>query len=120
MQEIGIESSLLSEILAGNKTIELRLGKPKFIKLRVGDQLSLREDVWEDKQIAESVPDQAMITITQLLYFEHFQEALSFIDFQAVIPAAKSKEEALAVYRKFYTLEDEDEFGVVAITFSLA
>lgn len=119
MQEIGIESSLLSEILAGKKTIELRLGKPKFIKLRVGDKLSLREDVWANGEIIESTPDQAVVTITQLLYFEYLDEALSFIDFQAAIPTATSKAEALATYRRFYSTDDEEEFGVVAITFSL-
>ena len=120
MQEIGIESSLLSEIVAGRKTIELRLGKPKFIKLRVGDKLSLREDVWANGQIVESVPEQAVVTITQLLYFEYFDEALSSIDFQAAIPSAESKAEALAVYRKLYSPEDEEEYGVVAITFALS
>ena len=120
MQEIGIESSLLSEILAGHKTIELRLGKPKFIKMRVGDMLRLREDVMQDGQLLESIPDQATVVITQLLYFEHLDEALSFIDFQAAIPSAKSKAEALAVYRKFYSPEDEEEYGVVAITFALS
>ncbi len=120
MQEIGIESSLLGDILAGKKTIELRLGKPKFIKLRVGDTLSLREDVWADGHCIESTPDQATVVITQLLYFEHFDEALSFIDFQAAIPSAESKAGALAVYRKFYSPEDEEEYGVVAITFTLS
>ncbi len=120
MQEIGIESSLLSEIVAGRKTIELRLGKPKFIKLRVGDELSLREDIWQNEAIVDSTPDQATVVITQLLYFEHFDEALSFIDFRAAIPSADSKAEALAIYRKFYSPEDEEEYGVVAITFALS
>ena len=120
MQEIGIESLLLQDILSGKKTIELRLGKPKYIKLRVGDTLSLREDVWDDGNIIESTPDQAEIVIKQLLYFEHFDEALSSIDFQVAIPAAKSKAEALAVYRKFYSPEDEEEYGVIAITFARA
>jgi ASC-1-like (ASCH) protein len=75
--------------------------------------------VWDGKQIVESVPGQATVAITQLLYFEHFEEALSFIDFQAAIPVAKTKAKALEVYRKFYTPEDEEEFGIVAIIFSL-
>lgn len=119
MQEIGIESSLLQDILAGKKTIEIRLGKPKYIKLRVGDILNIREDVWQDGQIVSSTPDQARIIITQLLYFEYFEEALDSIDFQAAIPRATTKKEALARYRTFYTAKDEEEYGVIAITFSL-
>jgi ASC-1-like (ASCH) protein len=119
MQEIGIESAALEEILLGNKTIEGRLGKPKFLKLRVGDELNLREDIWEDNKITESIPNRAIIKITQLLYFETLIEMLESIDITKLIPTLNSPEDALAVYRKFYSEEDEEEYGVIAITFEL-
>ena len=119
MQEIGIESSLFQDILAGKKTVEIRLGKSKYIKMCVGDTLSIREDVWQGDRIVSSMPDQARIIITQLLYFEYLEEALDSIGFQAAIPSATSKKEALARYRTFYTAKDEEEYGVIAITFSL-
>jgi len=119
MQEIGIESSVLQDILDGSKTIEGRLGKVKFLKLRVGDKVSLREDIWQNGEIVESVPGQGIILIRQLLYFETFEEMLSSIDFQEIIPRAQNVNEVLAEYRKYYSPEDEKEYGVVAITFSL-
>lgn len=119
MQEIGIETKYLEAILDGKKTIEGRLGKPKFIKLRVGDQLSLREDIWEDGKIIRSVPGQATIKITQILYFETLEEMLGSIDFTAAMPDAANRQEALAKYRKFYSPEEEYEHGIMAISFKL-
>lgn len=119
MEEIGIESSMLQQILSGEKTVEGRLGKSKFLKMKVGDKLVLREDVWRDGAVAESIPNLGTITIKQLLYFESFEEMLDAIDFHDVIPNVSTKLEALNVYRQFYSLRDETEYGVVAIMFSL-
>ena len=119
MHEIGIEKSLLQSILGGKKTIEGRLGKPKYLKLRVGDKLHLREDVWKDGSITASTPNIATATITQLLYFESFEEMFNSVNYAAAVPSADNPDEALEVYKNFYTPEDEAEYGVVAITFTL-
>lgn len=119
MQEIGIESSVLADLLAGYKTIEGRLGKPKYIKFRLGNILTVREDIWKDGKVVKSVPDRAKIQITQLLYFESFDEMLSSLDFRKALPQAHSVREALDTYHQFYSPEDEAEYGVVAITFKL-
>ena len=119
MQEIGIESSVLNEIIEGRKTIEGRLGKPKFLRLHEGERLSLREDIWKDGEITQSFPGMAKIEIIQVLYFESFAEMFESIDCKQVIPTAKNVREALEVYRRFYATEDETEYGVVAFEFTL-
>jgi len=119
MQEIGIESSLLRQVLSGDKTIEARLGKPKFLKIRVGDTLSLREDVWIDGNIADQIHDRATVQVTQLLYFESFEEMFSAVSYKAAVPTAESRLDALDIYRQLYSKEDEYEYGVVALTFKL-
>lgn len=118
MHEIGIESSLLNQILAGNKTIEGRLGKPRILKIRVGDTISLREDIWENGKITRSIPNKAAVKVTQLLYFESFDEMFSLLDYHKAVPLAASRQEVLSLYRNFYSREDEEEYGVVAITFT--
>lgn len=120
MQEIGIESSIFKDIVLGGKSIEGLLGKPKYLKIRVGDILSIREDIYEGGTIKRSIPDSARVIITQLLYFESFDEMLSSLDFRKALPQASSVREALATYRQFYSIADEAEYGVVAITFKLA
>lgn len=118
MHEMGIESSLLNQILAGNKTIEGRLGKPRFLKIRVGNTINLREDVWNNGKITQSIPNKVTVRVTQLLYFESFDEMFSLVDYRKALPMAASRQEALSLYRNFYSREDEEEYGVVAITFS--
>lgn len=119
MQEIGIESSLTDDILNGKKTIEGRLGKPKFLKIKDGDIVSIRRDIWQNNEIIKSYPDAARIYVDQVLYFETFTEMLSALDYREIIPNAKSANDVLKVYNKIYTAKDEQEFGVVAILFEL-
>jgi ASC-1-like (ASCH) protein len=119
MEEIGIESSVLQDILLGTKTVEAGLGTPKFLKIRKGDTLSLREDFWQDGAIARSVPGRAFILIKQKLYFLTFEEMLSSLGIAAVLPGAASMEDALRTYRQFYSEADEQEHGVVAFSFEL-
>lgn len=120
MQEIGIQSSIFKDLIQGRKTIEGRLGKPKYIKLRVRDEFSIREDIYEGNTIKRSIPGSAHVIITQLLYFESLAEMLRAVDFHKALPQAASVEEALAIYRQFYSDVDEEEYGVVAITFKVA
>lgn len=120
MHEIGIESSILEDIRNGRKTIEARLGKPKYLTIGVGDVLRLREDSWKDGAVIRSQPSDVSIKITQVLYFESFSEMLDALNYKAVVPAALNVEDAIGIYRQFYTPEAEEEFGVVAMLFDLA
>lgn len=119
MYEIGIESSVLEDIRTRRKTIEGRLGKPKFLKVNAGDVLRLREDVWEGGAISRSLPSAISIKITQVLYFESFSEMFEALNYKAVVPAALNIEDAIEIYRQFYSLEDEQEYGVVAMMFEM-
>lgn len=117
MQEIGIESSLVEAIRDGTKTIEGRLGKPRFLAIQPGDQLTIREDIWAGGVKIGSHDSTLLIEVTQVLYFESFAEMLAAVDHAAAIPEAASPEAALATYRAYYTAEDEAEYGVVALFF---
>lgn len=119
MQEIGIESTLVESIKNGDKTIEGRLGKPKFLQIQEGDAVSIREDFWYEGKILESLSNALEIRIIQVLYFETFKEMFAVIDFQAAIPTARDADEAAEKYKTFYTSEEEREYGVVAFTFEL-
>lgn len=119
MQEIGIESSVLTDMVKGHKTIEGRLGKGKFLKMRVGDIVSLREDVWQNGAIVHSTPNKVRIRIAQILYFESFKEMLESLNFKQIIPSAENIDDALAVYRQFYSPADEREYGVIAFVFDV-
>jgi len=117
MSEIGIESTLVEAIKNGDKTIEMRLAKPRFLLIKEDDILSVREDFYYEGDILESLSDALKIKVTQILYFESFKEAFDAVNYEAALPTAKSVDDALKTYRTFYTAEEEREFGVVAFAF---
>ena len=119
MEEIGIESSFVEAIRIGEKTIEGLLGKPRFLAIQEGEDLSIREDVWKDGEIVASYEDVLRVQVTQKLYFETFKEMLEAVNYEAVIPTAQSLEQAVDAYAEFYSAKDQEEYGVVALFFDV-
>lgn len=119
MHEIGVSADLLKQILKGRKTVEGRLRTGKFLVMRKGDAVSLREDVWENDQIVRSTPNKAVILIEESIFFDSFDEMLNVIDYKELIPTARSKAAALKTYHQFYTDEQIQEHSVVALRFSV-
>lgn len=116
MSEIGIESTLVEAIKSGDKTIEIRLAKPRFLLIQEDDILSIREDFYYEGDILESLPHALEVRVTQILYFESFKETFEAINYEAALPTATSPEDAIKKYHEFYSKEDEREFGVVAFS----
>jgi ASC-1-like (ASCH) protein len=116
MNEIDIESTMVEAIRNGDKTIEVRLAKPQFLLIQENDILSVREDFYYEGDVLESLSDALKVKVIQILYFESFKELFDAINFEAVLPSAKTDEEAIATFRKLYSAEDEAAFGVAAFT----
>lgn len=119
MHEVGIESSLVEAIRNGQKTIEGRLGKPRFLEVKEGDILSVREDIWKDGDAIGSHDDALQLKVTQVLYFESFKEMLEAVNYEAAVPTATTLQEAISKYAEFYSAKDEEEYGVVALFFEV-
>lgn len=116
MEEIGIESTMVEAIRSGDKTLEVRLGKPRFLTVQEGDLLDVREDFWYEGEILESLSHALTLRVTQVLYFESLDELFGAVDFQNAVPAAKTAKEAIATYRQYYSIEDERTYGIVAFS----
>jgi ASC-1-like (ASCH) protein len=119
MHEIGIESSLVEAIRNGQKTIEGRLGKPRFLQIKEGDMLAVREDIWKDGEVIGSHDDVLQLKVTQVLYFESFKEMLEAVNYETAVPTAKTLQDAISKYAEFYSIKDEEEYGVVALFFEV-
>ena len=119
MQEIGINSIIPKDIRSGQKTVETRLAKERFLSFKPGDNISIREDFWEGREITASTPGAAKIIVTNVQRFNLFREMFEHIDFKKIIPTASSVDEALQAYEQYYNKEDERAFGVVAISFEI-
>lgn len=99
---INVQEPYHSFILQGKKTIEGRLNKGKFATIQVGDILELE-------------PEKIKFIVVGKNIYTNFREMIEKEEIANVIPDKNSINEAVDVYSKFYTKEQENEFGVVAI-----
>jgi ASC-1-like (ASCH) protein len=99
---LNVQEPCLSFILYGQKTIEGRLNKGKFKDLKIGYILLIG-------------PDQKRFLIERITVYKSFREMIKNEGIENVIPDKDNIEDAEAVYYKFYTKEEEKEFGVLAI-----
>lgn len=99
---INVQDPYLSFILNGQKTIEGRLNKGKFASVQVGDVLIIAPENQEFEVVTKNI-------------YPSFYEMIKSEGIENVIPDKDNIDEAVQVYYKFYTREQEKEFGVVAI-----
>jgi ASC-1-like (ASCH) protein len=99
-----LQSGPFEKIKAGTKTIEIRLNDEKRQLLNVGDQIefSLLND--SDQKI--------LVEISNLKKFKSFKELCFSFDPQSY--GSENREEHELMY-KYYTKEDEEKYGVLAI-----
>lgn len=105
--EMKLKPVYFDKIKAGEKIYEIRLNDEKRQLLKVGDILTFKKEPELKETISAEIID--------LIHFKSFSEMLE------VLPADKigfkdySKLEIENVYHKFYSVEDELRYGVVAI-----
>lgn len=100
--EINVQEPYLGYILSGKKTVEGRLNKGKFGSLKNGDILMMGSTAKEYEVVAVKI-------------YKTFKEMIEKEGVNSVIPDKNSIDDAVGVYYKFYTPDQEKEFGVVAI-----
>ncbi|MFH1187742.1 MAG: ASCH domain-containing protein [bacterium] len=99
---INVQEPYHSFILNGKKIVEGRLNKGKFASINIGD-------------IIEMEPEKIQFNVVKKNIYSDFKSMLKKEGIKNVIPNKQTLEEAADVYYKFYTKEQENEFGVVAI-----
>ena len=104
-----LATEYFQKIKSGTKTIECRLNDEKRKLLKVGDTIK-----FSDAQIAgENIDAQ----IVALHIFPSFSDLIDH--FPIVNLGGESKEQFLAVLKKFYSEEDEKKYEVVGIEIKL-
>jgi len=98
--ELDVQEPFLSFIKSGKKKVEGRLAKEKYLNLENGDLIKIND---------------VGVRIKGVTKYQSFEEMLIMEGVKNVIPNAKNLDEAVSVYYKFYSREDEKYFGVVGI-----
>ncbi len=98
-------------ISLGLKTVEGRRNKGRFREMKVGDIVQ-----WENNDFA---PRSVNTIITRKAEYSTFKEYLETEGLDKCLPGIPNIEIGLSVYFKYFTKEDEKEYGVVAIEIKL-
>ena len=107
--KIHLDSDIFEIVKKGSKDIEVRLNDEKRKKLQVGDTLIFFKRPLEDESITKKVK--------LLEYYNSFDEVVAHYDMERIYLKGCSKELYLKLMGRFYTKEEQDKYGVVAITF---
>ena len=96
-------------IQLGLKTVEGRKNKGKFKEMKVGDIIE-----WKNEDFK---PRSFLTQITGKAEYPNFRKYLEMEGLEKCLPNMEKYgiEHGLSVYYKYYTKEDEQQFGVVAI-----
>lgn len=98
----NIQEPYTSFVVDGQKTVEGRLNRGKFAALEVGDIMEMNDERTPFVVMAKTV-------------YPTFCEMLEAEGIANVLPDQYSLDRGVDVYRKFYSEEEEREFGVVAL-----
>lgn len=106
---VHLHSDVFEIVENGIKDIEVRVNDEKRRKLNVGDTLVFLKRPLEDKSIRAKVK--------ALEYYDNFKELVEHYDMKRIYLENYTKEMYLKEMARFYTDEEQDEYGVVAIIF---
>lgn len=98
-------------ISIGLKTVEGRKNKGKFKEMKIGDVIE-----WINNDF---MPRSVMTRVVDKNVYSTFKEYLETEGLENCLPGMPSLEHGLSVYYKYFTPDDEAEFGVVAIKLEL-
>ena len=91
----------------GTKIYEIRLNDEKRKQIKKGDFIEFqKEPLKEEKYIVE---------VEDLLYYKNFEELLQNSKMEELSSPKTKKEELIKDLEKFYSKEEQEKYGVVAI-----
>ncbi|CAK7322658.1 unnamed protein product [Dovyalis caffra] len=99
--EIHVQEPYFSLLKDGRKTIEGRCATGDYIRIGPGDLILVNKSV--------------VLKVEDVRRYSSFSKMLQAESLEQVLPGAKTVEEGVKIYRKFYTEEKEMSNGVLAI-----
>lgn len=110
---IHVSSPWFEYIKTGEKTVEGRLCKSKFNTLQPGTSLSIYLQS-HDKQ------DVVSVDVKRVTRYPSFAALLEKEGIKRVLPYYPNVHTGVEAYREFYSREDEEKYGVMAIEFTVS
>ena len=104
----NLDETWLMHVLGGRKTVEGRLYDLKRRRVRPGHYILFKCD---DRRV--------YVKVVGVRVYPDFKSMLEWEGVERVLPGVRSMEEAVSIYRGYYSEAEEKRFGVVAIEISL-
>lgn len=102
-----LKAIYFDKIKCGEKIYEIRLNDEKRSLINIGDTLKFKKEPEQMEEITTKVED--------LIHFKSFSEMLNILPLDMIGFKNESADKVLEIYRKFYSTQDEEKYGVLAI-----
>jgi ASC-1-like (ASCH) protein len=102
-----LEADIFDLFKNGKKDIEVRVNDEKRRNIKIGDKITFLKRPDEIEKLETTVVD--------LNYYSNFEELVNFYDIKRLYYPNYTKENYLNDLGKFYSKEEQIEYGVVAI-----
>lgn len=102
-----LKSVYFDLIKAGQKVFEGRLNDEKRQLISAGDSIVFKRE--------PALEDSFNAVVKDLLFFDSFEKMASTLPLEKLGFANKTVNEVMEIYHQFYSVEDENKYGVVAI-----
>lgn len=107
MHEMKLKDIYFEKIVSGEKIYEIRLNDVKRKLIKIGDLICFKKISNEANQILTEVED--------LIYFDSFSDMSKILPAKLIGMEGYLEKQIIDTYHEFYSIEDEQNFGVVAI-----
>ncbi len=106
---VHLDENMFCLVESGVKDVEARVNDLKRRKLKIGDKLIFLKRPENDEKIERRVK--------ALDYYDTFADLVNYYEMERLYFKECSKEKYVEEMKRFYSLEEVKNYGVVAITF---
>ena len=109
--QIHLDPEIFELVKNGTENVEARVNDEKRRRIQIGDKI----EVLKRPEETESL----WVRVTNLIPCVNFEEITAKYPIERLYSSSYTKEEYLALFPKFYTQEEIDKYGTVAIEFEV-
>ena len=109
--QIHLDEGIFENVKHGTKNIEIRVNDEKRRKLKIGDKITFLKRPDDIESIDAIIED--------LKYYKNFKELIEDYTIEELYSKESTKEEVLSLLNKFYSDDEINKYGTVAIKFKV-
>ena len=99
-----------NDTLIKNKSVEGRLNKGEFSNMKIGDIIEFSNEELGFKR-------KSKLKIKDIHYYTNFYDYLHQEKLKNCLPGIQNIKQGVSVYHKFYSKNDENKYGIIALIF---